>query len=85
LFWVFLFCDQARTPTGGAGGAGSGVSKRRVQGPLSRRFETWALAGHVASVQSSNASGANVAYTYDDLNRLDTVTDNNLPGQNTTT
>jgi YD repeat-containing protein len=39
----------------------------------------------VASVQSSNASGANVAYTYDDLNRLGTVTDNNLPGQNTTT
>jgi RHS repeat-associated protein len=39
----------------------------------------------VASIQSSNAGGANVSYTYDDLNRLDTVTDNNLPGQNTTT
>ena len=31
-----------------------------------------------------NANGASVAYTYDDLNRLSTVVDNNLPGQNTT-
>jgi YD repeat-containing protein len=39
----------------------------------------------VASIQSSNAGGANVSYTYDDLNRLSVVVDNNLPGQNTTT
>ena len=37
------------------------------------------------TITSSNANGASVAYTYDDLNRLSTVVDNNLPGQNTTT
>ena len=37
------------------------------------------------SITSSNANGASVAYTYDGLNRLSTVVDNNLPGQNTTT
>jgi len=30
---------------------------------------------HVASIQSSNTNGAWVSYTYDDLNRLSTVTD----------
>jgi YD repeat-containing protein len=53
----------------------------------------------VESITSSNANGASVAYSYDagvpvdrssstgwdDLNRLATVVDNNLPGQNTTT
>jgi RHS repeat-associated protein len=39
----------------------------------------------VESIASSNANGASVAYSYDDLNRLSTVVDNNLPGQNTTT
>jgi YD repeat-containing protein len=34
--------------------------------------------------QSSNTGGASVSYTYDDLNRLSSVVDNNLPGQNTT-
>jgi RHS repeat-associated protein len=38
----------------------------------------------VASIQSSNANGASVAYTYDDLNRLSTVADNRLAGNNTT-
>ncbi|MGD0830804.1 MAG: hypothetical protein ABR907_07665, partial [Terracidiphilus sp.] len=51
------------------------------------------------SITSSNPNGASVAYTYDagapvdrssstgwdDLNRLSTVVDNNLPGQNITT
>jgi len=37
-------------------------------------------------MSSSNAHGVSVAYTYDSLNRLATVVDNNLPGgQNTTT
>ena len=36
------------------------------------------------TITSHNANGASVAYTYDDLNRLSTVVDNNLPGQNTT-
>jgi len=39
----------------------------------------------VASIQSSNAGGANVSYAYDDLNRLSTVVDNRLSGNNTTT
>ena len=39
----------------------------------------------MASIQSSNANGASVAYSYDDLNRLSTVADNRLSGNNTTT
>jgi len=39
----------------------------------------------VETITSSNANGTSVAYSYDDLNRLSTVVDNNLPGQNTTT
>jgi YD repeat-containing protein len=39
----------------------------------------------VASIQSSNANGANVGYSYDELNRLSTVADSRLPGNNTTT
>ena len=39
----------------------------------------------MASIQSSNTHGANVGYTYDDLDRLDTVVDNRLSGNNTTT
>ena len=37
------------------------------------------------TIQSSNAHGVSAAYTWDDQNRLSTVVDNNLPGQNTTT
>ena len=40
--------------------------------------------GKVESIQSSNANGVNVSYTYDGLNRLSTVVDNRLPGSNTT-
>ena len=36
------------------------------------------------SIQSSNTNGANVSYTYDGLNRLSTVVDNRLPGNNPT-
>jgi len=39
----------------------------------------------VESIQSSNSNGANVSYTYDGLNRLGTVVDHRLPGNNTTT
>jgi YD repeat-containing protein len=46
---------------------------------------TYDVAGHVASIQSSNANGASVDYTYDDLNRLSTVVDNRLSGNKTTT
>ena len=47
---------------------------------------TYDLAGNVASIYSSSLHGASMSYTYDSLNRLSTVVDNNLPaGQNTTT
>jgi YD repeat-containing protein len=39
----------------------------------------------VGSINSSNQNGASVGYTYDDLNRLGTVVDNRLSGNNTTT
>ena len=46
---------------------------------------TYDLAGNVASIYSSSLNGASMAYTYDTLNRLSTVVDNNLPaGSNTT-
>ena len=35
--------------------------------------------------QSPNSNGANLSYTYDDLDRLDRVVDNRLSGNNTTT
>ena len=37
------------------------------------------------TIGSSNANGASVSYTYDGLNRLSTVVDNNLQGNQTTT
>ena len=46
---------------------------------------TYDAAGHVASIASSNTNGISVSYTYDDLNRLSTVVDNRLSGNNTTT
>jgi RHS repeat-associated protein len=49
---------------------------------------TYDFAGNVASMQSSNANGVSVTYTYDNMNRLQTVVDNNLQipgGQKTTT
>jgi YD repeat-containing protein len=46
---------------------------------------TYFADGQVETITSSNANGASVGYTYDDLNRLSTVVDYNLPGQNTTT
>jgi len=46
---------------------------------------TYYPAGQVESIKSSNANGVSVAYTYDDLNRLSTVVDNRLTGNNTTT
>jgi len=40
--------------------------------------------GKVESIKSSNTNGANVSYTYDDLNRFSSVVDNRLPGSNPT-
>jgi len=45
---------------------------------------TYFPTGKVQTITSSNPNGASVAYTYDDLNRLSTVVDNSLPGNNTT-
>src|SRR5208283_5417394 len=56
--------------------------KQTPQGTLTYTYD---LAGNVASIKSSNANGIWVSYTYDSLNRLATVVDNRLVGQNTTT
>jgi RHS repeat-associated protein len=58
------------------------TTKATPEGTLSY---TYYPNGQVKTITSSNANGTSVAYTYDDLNRLSTVVDNNLPGQNTTT
>ena len=57
-------------------------SKATPQGTLSYTYDT---AGHVASVTSNHANGVSVSYTYDDLNRLETVVDARLSGSQTTT
>jgi RHS repeat-associated protein len=57
------------------------TTKTTPEGTLSY---TYYADGKVETITSHNANGASVAYTYDDLNRLSTVVDNNLPGQNTT-
>jgi RHS repeat-associated protein len=51
------------------------TAKATPAGTLSYTYDA---AGHVASIASSNANGASVSYTYDELNRLSTVTDNRL-------
>jgi RHS repeat-associated protein len=58
------------------------ITKATPQGTLNYTFYP---TGQVESIASSHASGASVSYSYDDLNRLSTVVDNRLPGQNTTT
>jgi RHS repeat-associated protein len=45
---------------------------------------TYYSTGKVETIQSSNANGVSVSYTYDGLNRLSTVVDNRLSGSNTT-
>ena len=57
------------------------TTKATPEGTLSY---TYFPTGKVETIASSNANGASVAYTYDDLNRLGTVVDNSLPGNNTT-
>jgi YD repeat-containing protein len=54
------------------------ITKATPQGTLGHMFYP---AGQVESIKSYNTGGASVSYNYDDLNRLSTVVDNNLPGQ----
>jgi RHS repeat-associated protein len=58
------------------------ITKATPEGTLSY---TYFPTGKVETITSSNPHGVSVAYTYDDLNRLQTVTDNRLSGNNTTT
>jgi RHS repeat-associated protein len=63
------------------------VSKATPEGTLTYSYDS---TGNVLSTLSSNVNGVNVAYTYDPLNRLATVTDNpplsgNRQGTGTTT
>jgi RHS repeat-associated protein len=58
------------------------ITKQTPEGTLGYTYDA---AGHVASINSSNSRGVSVAYTYDDVNRLSTVVDNGLQGNNTTT
>ncbi|MCX6629270.1 MAG: hypothetical protein NTW28_16760 [Candidatus Solibacter sp.] len=53
--------------------------------PFGALTYTYTLAGNLASIRSSNSGGATADYTYDTLNRVATVTDNNLPGASTYT
>jgi RHS repeat-associated protein len=46
---------------------------------------TYYPTGKVETIASSNPNGVSAAYTWDDQNRLATVVDGNLSGQNTTT
>ena len=46
---------------------------------------TYDAAGHLASMTSSHSNGVSVSYTYDTLNRLSTVVDGRLTGNQTTT
>ena len=58
------------------------TTKATPEGTLNYTYD---VAGHVASIASSNTNGASMSYTYDSINRLSTVVDNRLSGSNTTT
>ena len=52
------------------------------QTPFGTLSYTYNEAGSLATLRSSNANGVSVDYSYDALNRLDTVKDNNLVALN---
>ncbi len=58
------------------------ITKATPEGTLSY---TYYPTGRVETITSSNPRGVSATYTYDDQNRLSTVVDNRLSGQNTTT
>jgi YD repeat-containing protein len=49
------------------------ITRATPEGTLSYSYD---VASNVLSMQSSNVNGVNVGYSYDELNRLETVTDN---------
>jgi RHS repeat-associated protein len=57
------------------------VAKATPQGTLTYTYDA---GGKVTSIRSSNAGGASVDYSYDELNRLSSVTDNRLASGVTT-
>jgi len=57
------------------------LSKVTSLGTLSYAYDAH---GNVTSIKSSNTNGVSVGYTYDELNRLATVTDNRLSAGTTT-
>jgi len=57
------------------------LNKQTPQGTLTYTYD---LAGNLTSMRSSNADGVSVDYTYDDLHRLETVSDNRLTAGMTT-
>ena len=58
------------------------TEKATPEGTLSYGYDA---ASNVASVSSNHAHGISVSYAYDELNRLSTVTDGRLQGNQTTT
>ena len=58
------------------------TTKAAPAGTLSYSYDG---AGNLASMSSNHVNGVLVAYAYDDLNRLSTVVDNRLHGNQTTT
>ncbi|HEX4133776.1 MAG TPA: LamG-like jellyroll fold domain-containing protein, partial [Bryobacteraceae bacterium] len=74
--------DASGTTTYGYDNLDRLITKATPEGTLTYTYDA---AGNLASMASSNANGASVAYTWDQLNRLSSVVDNRLPaGQNTT-
>jgi RHS repeat-associated protein len=74
--------DASGTTTYSYDGADRLQKKATPEGTLDYTYDA---AGHLASMSSENANGVSVSYAYDNLNRLQTVTDIRLTGQNQTT
>jgi RHS repeat-associated protein len=54
------------------------------QTPFSTLSYTYDVAGNIETLRSSNANGVSVDYSYDELNRLSSVKDNRLVGNQST-
>jgi YD repeat-containing protein len=67
--------DASGTTTYNYDGMDRLTSKQTPEGTLSYTYDA---AGNLASIASSNASGASMSYAYDSLNRLSSVVDSRL-------